>query len=161
MTITTFPFMDNETKIPLDPQLVRMLNDAVQLGIREAGIDGKPLGIDEMNLTTNANTISRMAEVFLNSRMQNKQKADKIINQIMSPNQMKIIITGYYHEGQDGKVEISPVIIIRNQQKFVAKNFTFPLSQVFCRNPITGEQMLCRWTARQIADAVKELLKLY
>jgi hypothetical protein len=164
LMVSIFPFIDISPQRTANFTGLILLNEAVQIGIRETKVGAKSLGFKEMdnNASPDIENIQQLADILTDPNRENQQKTSQIVNQIMEPNGMELVVTGYYRERANGSITVSPIVIFQYNQNFTSYNLDFNSKyELFCRVPGTGEQVLCRTAARQIANAVKELLASY
>ena len=161
--ITHLTFMDALTKTSVaNTEVAELINEAVIKGMTEAQKKNNKLAINEPghiidNTDSNNNNL---VNITFDPNLTKTDKINKIINEMMIPNNVDVIVTGHYvDDAQNPKVSVRPLVIVKHNQKIVTKNLQFLKSELICTDPNGQKKTLCRTAHDQIAQAVQELLE--
>jgi hypothetical protein len=162
--ITHLTFMDALTKTSIaNTEVAELINDAVIKGMNEAQKNNPKLAINEPghivpNTDKNNNDL---VNVTFDPNLTRNQKVNKIITDIMNPNNVDVIVTGHYiDDAQNPQVHVRPLVIVKHNQKIITRNLQFAKTELICTDPNTANRkILCKGAHDQIAQAVQELLE--
>lgn len=161
--ITHLTFMDALTKTSIaNTEVAELINEAVIKGMNEARKNNPKLAINEPghiidNTDKNNNDL---ANTTFDPNLTKNQKITKIIMQMMTPNNVDVIVTGHYiDDAQNPKVSVRPLVIVKLNQKIITRNLQFTKSELICTDPNSNKKTLCRGAHDQVAQAVQELLE--
>jgi len=161
--ITHLTFMDALTKTSIaNTEVAELINEAVIKGMTEAQNKNNKLAINEPGhlIENTDNNNNNLVNTTFDPNLDKNDKINKIINEMMTPNNVDVIVTGHYiDDAQNPKVSVRPLVIVKHNQKIVTKNLQFTKSELMCTDPNSQKKILCRAAHDQIAQAVQELLE--
>jgi hypothetical protein len=161
--ITHLTFMDALTKTSIaNTEVAELINEAVIKGMTEAQKKNNKLAINEPGhlIENTDNNNNNLVNITFDPNLDKNDKINKIINEMMNPNNVDVIVTGHYiDDAQNPKVSVRPLVIVKHNQKIVTKNLQFIKSELMCTDPNSQKKILCRSAHDQIAQAVQELLE--
>lgn len=161
--ITHLTFMDALTKTSIaNTEVAELINEAVIKGMTEAQKKNNKLAINESGhvIDNNDSNNNNLVNTTFDPNLTKDDKINKIINEMMTPNNVDVIVTGHYvDDAQNPKVSVRPLVIVKHNQKIVTKNLQFTKSELICADPNGQKKTLCRSAHDQIAQAVQELLE--
>ena len=152
--VSQLSFVEAKTRqIVGNSKEVRLINNAVQQGIRQAERANSNLkfNLDGHTIKNTAANVNRLIDNFYNINRTPKENMDAVIKNIMDPADVDVIITGQYMDN-DTTILLKPLLISKLDRKDVAKMLRFSKSEYIC-----GDS-LCTNAYEGIAKAVKDLL---
>ena len=160
--VSHLSFMDAQTQSSMvNTQYAELINTAVEKGMTEAAKQNPSLGINEPGhmIKNNDANINKLVNITFDPSMNKTEKINKIIGELMNPDQVDVIVTGQYiDDAKNPLISIRPLVIVKAEQKIVTKNLQFTKGELFCLDPISKKESLCAGAYDQIAQAVQELL---
>jgi len=161
--ITHLTFMDAMTKTAIaNTEVAELINEAVIKGMNEAQKKNNNLAINEPGhiVENNDSNNNSLVNITFDPNLTKTDKINKIITEMMTPNNVDVIVTGHYvDDANNPTVSVRPLVIVKTNQKIVTKNLQFVKNELICTDPNSQKKILCRTAHDQIAQAVQELLE--
>ena len=154
--ITHLGFMDTSAGMPLDSSIAKPISQAVINGIQLAQQDISHLQLNESGhqIENSDENVNQFVNLFWDFNLTRSEKIEAIIQQMMTPNQVDVIVTGQYLEKTGGIIHIRPSLVSKNQRRIMTKSLIFQEQEFICAN-----QQLCQDAHQKISNLVKELLE--
>lgn len=152
--ISQLSFIDVKTKeIVAETNEVRLINEAVQQGIRQAEKVNPSLkfNADGHEIKNTSSNVNRLTAEFYNANRTPDENMTAVINDFMDPENVDVIITGQYMDN-DTVILVKPLLISKQDRKQVAKMLRFNKDEYICGDA------LCVNAYESISKAVKDLL---
>jgi len=160
--VTYLTFMDADTKMIMVPDIAKLINKAVVDGMQLAKNSNPQLKINQSgykleNTDANAN---KLIDIFWDVNLSKGEKIQKIITEMMVPNQIDAILAGQYLEKKGDLINVRPFVISKAKKSIVSRNHIFDKKQFLCTDPQNQSvKVLCQGAHEKIREQVKELLE--
>jgi len=162
--ITHLSFLDARTQSTMaSTEYAELINKVVEKGMAEAAKQNPQLALNETGhiIKNTDENVNKLINIVFDPNLTKNQKIDKIIAEIMNPNHVDVIVTGYYIDDiNDPFISVGLIVIVKHTKRIVAKNFQFTKDEIICRDPISKKATLCDDAYDQIGQAFLELLEL-
>jgi hypothetical protein len=148
------PIGDNETETSI--------YEAVIKGMSDANVINKKLSIDRdrHKIPNSYENKLKLSKLIFDLNLSIKEKAEKIINSMMIPENIDILISGYFvNDRSESNFHILPFLIHRGHKKIIISYLYFKKSDFFCTNSQKNRKVLCEKAFRSISNSVKNLLE--
>jgi hypothetical protein len=163
LSIASLAFMKTSDRSPIPSRGVgKWINKAILKGMSQAEQANKMLKIKKdttgkLDTDYNAN---QLVNVFFDPNLTREQKINRIIRDLMNPNQVDLMVTGYFiDDDSSDMVTVRPIVIYKYNREIQTENLQFRKTEFECRDPSTGQTSLCQQASEQITHAVKILLE--
>lgn len=155
--IANLSFMDAETRSVLIGG--EALNDVVQNAMQNlAAADPKYVVNDPKNTLPNTDATARkLSDIFWDANLSRVQKVERIIAELMQPNNLDGLVSGQFHEKSDGTISVRPFVVSKSTKALVTESKTFQKTEFECKNA-QGQREICQKAREDIADIVKRLI---
>ena len=162
--VSYLSFMEFATKRPLlqNPN-EKLIQAAVEQGIQKAQQANPSVKYNEAGHVVennDANSAKLITLLYNEPTLTSDQKIDRIMQELMTPNQLDVILSGQYQD--DGNtVTVKPYIIQKSTKTIVSKTtVALPKQDFFCDDPQNASQkVICAAAAEELAQAVQALLE--
>ena len=161
--VTHLTFMDADTKTMMaQTDAAELINKAVVDGMQLAKNTNPQLEINHPGHkleNTDAN-VNKLVNIFWDVNLSKGEKIQKIITEMMAPNQIDAILTGQYLEKKGDLINVRPFVVSKSKKSIVSRNHIFDKKQFMCTDPQNQSvKVLCQGAHEKIRDSVKELLE--
>lgn len=159
--IANLSFMDTETKSVLNLGDAEPLNEAVQAGMTAlAAADAKYVVNDAKKTIANNDTNSKkLSDIYWDANLTRQDKIEKIVNELMAPNEVDGLLFGQVTEKADGTFSVRPIGLSRSTKNMVTESLVFSKAEFKCKDPNGSKMILCDKAKETIKDAVMRLIK--
>ena len=154
-------FMDTETKSVLNLGDAEPLNEAVQAGMTAlAAADPKFVVNDPKKTIPNNDTNSKkLSDIYWDANLTRQDKIDKIVNELMMPNEVDGLLFGQVTEKADTTYSVRPIGLSRSTKNMVTESLVFSKTEFKCKDPNGTKMVLCDKARENIKDAVMRVMK--
>ena len=159
--ISNLSFMDAKSKSVMVAGDAELINKAVEDGMKTLAHQDQKYIVNAQGRTipNNDANANKLSEIFWDPNLSRTQKVDKIIADLMAPNQVDGLVAGQFVEDQ-GAISVRPFVISRADKKLVTESLTFKKNEFECKDPSNPNvKVLCTGAYEAIKDAVIRLLK--
>jgi len=160
--VTHLTFMDADTKtIMAQTMTAELINKAVVDGMQLAKNANSDLEINHPGhkLANTDGNVNKLVNIFWDVNLTKGDKIQKIVSDMMAPNQVDAIVTGQYLEKKGDIINVRPFVVSKSKKSIVSKNHIFDKKQFLCEDPQNPSvKILCQSAHEKIRDSVKELL---
>lgn len=160
--IANLNLLNNKDKSPMTTtSLAGLINQEILKGMNLAVNNNHVLAIDEQGrrMFFSDENANQLANIFFDPTLTKEEKIENIVRSMMEPNHIDIVVTGIFVEdSKTGLITLRPTVIYGHDKKNRNINLQFHRHELLCRDPASGQQVLCQQAANAIFKAVKELL---
>lgn len=160
--IANLSFMDADTRSVMAPGDADLINDAVLAGMQALSQADQRYVVNDPKNTVANNDINsqKLSDVFWNAQLSRTEKVDKIVNELMAPNNVDGLVFGQFNQKQDGSIIVRPIVIARSSKNMMTETRTFSKPEFECKDPNNAnKKVLCDKAKEDIKDTVIKLLK--
>lgn len=161
--IAHLSFMDARTQSSMVLTAeAELIDDFIVKGIKELQKQIPTLAVNVTGhiIKNNDKNINDLVNITFDPNLTKKEKINKIIAELMTPNNVDMIITGQYIDDcKNNLISIRPLVIVKASRKILTKNLQFTRKELFCQDPINKKMTLCSVAHDQFARAFLEILE--
>ena len=160
--VTVLPFIDGMTKSScFSSGDLKLIDDFVERGLNELQKINPALVVNQSGhiVKSSDRNINRLIDIIFDPGLTKDEKMDKIIDEIMTPNQVDIILAGYcIEEANNPCLSLKPLVIIKSNKKILTKNLQFFKQSLFCKEPVSDRTIICRDAYDMLSQVYLEFL---
>lgn len=162
--ISYLSFLDTESRTVMNAGDADLINKAVEEGMSTLAAQDKKYVINAQGHrveNTDANAV-KLNTIFWDPNITPKDKIDKIVSELLEPNNVDGLVSGQFTEKATGEINIRPFVISRKSKQLVTESRNFTKGEFKCPDPQDpNRSILCQTSHEDIKDTVIRLLKTF
>jgi hypothetical protein len=160
--VSIIPFFDpGNLKVAKKKSLSELLEEVVIKEVEVVRNSNSQLGVNVSNHTIHdeEDSVKELNSILSELNLKDSDKADKIINDLMTPNGIDYIFTVIYSKDtRNNIIIVRPHVISKKERKIFSMNLIFQKDELLCPEAQTKEIKLCESAGDNIGAALRMLL---
>jgi len=160
--ISNLSFLDSQTRTVLIVGDAQLINETVEDGMKTLAQQDPQYVINQPgnSIKNNDANAKQLNEIFWDANLTPNQKVDRIISEMMEPNNVDGLVSGQFTERSNGEIAVRPFVVSRTTKQLVTESLTFTAQEFRCQDSGGGpKKVLCQSAKERIKDTVIRLLR--